>query len=225
MENREQQILSEIRKTADSLRKQLEYLESKVDELYQRLDPEYLDEISIELDILDEGPAAAVVKEIPMVIVPEAVADVQEEHPADDDDLPADDDIPAAVLSAEDDLPADDVEVPGVFEQPVPEVVKPAAERKLPVIDAMAGKQAWRSDMPGSPVNDVRSAIALNDRLLFINYLFDEDPLAFQNAIQKVNTMTTLDQVVEYVTSTYPQWDLDSEIVYRFMMAVRRRVK
>jgi hypothetical protein len=37
--------------------------------------------------------------------------------------------------------------------------------------------------------------------------------------------MTTLDQVVDYVKTEFPEWDLNSELVYRFMMAVRRRVK
>ena len=37
--------------------------------------------------------------------------------------------------------------------------------------------------------------------------------------------MTDLDQVVEFVTVEFPMWDLSSELVYRFMMAVRRKVK
>ena len=89
----------------------------------------------------------------------------------------------------------------------------------------VAEMQAWRTDMPGTPVKDVRSAISLNDRIIFINYLFGEDPLAFQNAITQINTMTSLDQVVDYVKAEFPEWDLNSELVYRFMMAVRRRVK
>jgi hypothetical protein len=89
----------------------------------------------------------------------------------------------------------------------------------------VAEMQAWRTDMPGTPVKDVRSAISLNDRIIFINYLFGEDPLTFQNTITQINTMTTLDQVVDYVKTEFPEWDLNSELVYRFMMAVRRRVK
>ena len=89
----------------------------------------------------------------------------------------------------------------------------------------VAEMQAWRTDMPGTPVKDVRSAISLNDRIIFINYLFGEDPLAFQNAITHINTLDTLDQAIEYVKTEHPSWDLNSELVYRFMMAVRRRVK
>ena len=65
----------------------------------------------------------------------------------------------------------------------------------------------------------------LNDRIIFINYLFKEDPMAFQESLTKINQMESLDQVVEYVCADFPEWDLNSEVVYRFMMAVRRKVR
>jgi hypothetical protein len=37
--------------------------------------------------------------------------------------------------------------------------------------------------------------------------------------------MTALDQVVDMLRNEHPEWDFSSELVYRFMMAVRRRVK
>ena len=33
------------------------------------------------------------------------------------------------------------------------------------------------------------------------------------------------EEAVDYLSQTHPDWDFDSELVYRFMMAVRRRVK
>ena len=122
----------------------------------------------------------------------------------------------------------DDDDLPGIFDQPVPvyEAAQTSPKVKPTVAEVMVAEmQAWRTDMPGTPVKDVRSAISLNDRIIFINYLFNEDPLAFQNAITQINTMATLDQVVEYVREQFPSWDMGSELVYRFMMGVRRRVK
>ena len=79
--------------------------------------------------------------------------------------------------------------------------------------------------MPGSPVRDIRSAISLNDRILFINTLFNEDPATFQNVVNAINGMNSLKEVADYINSEFPQWDMDSETVYRFMMAARRRVR
>ena len=93
----------------------------------------------------------------------------------------------------------------------------------MPVIDAMIAKQPWRTDMPGSPVRDIRSAIALNDRILFINYLFGEDPMAFQDMLTQLNAMSSFDEAAAHVIATHPEWNLESDTVYRFMMALRRR--
>lgn len=219
MENREQQILSEIKSMMASIRLQLEQLDAKMAELQQSVDPEGIEAEPIDID-LDETVAPEVVAEpveqsidfvddLPVVETPVVETPVVEtpvvESPAveeDDDDLP-------------------------FFTEPEQVTVHAAANTVVRpvVIDAMTARQAWRTDMPGAPVKDIRSAISLNDRVIFINYLFNEDPMAFQEALTKINQMESLDQVVEFALTSHPEWDMDSEVVYRFMMAVRRRVK
>ena len=93
------------------------------------------------------------------------------------------------------------------------------------VMDVMAEKQAWRTDRPGSQVKNVISAISLNDRVLLINVLFKEDPILFQNTISAFNNMTSLDEAIAYINANFPDWDLNSEPVYRLMMAVRRKLR
>ena len=110
-----------------------------------------------------------------------------------------------------------------VCETPAEEPAKPVV--KEAIIDAMTEKQAWRTDMPGTQVKDVRLAISLHERVLFINHLFSEDPMAFQATVNKVNASASLDEVVDYVKETFPQWNLESDLVYRFMMAVRRKIR
>ena len=109
--------------------------------------------------------------------------------------------------------------------EPAVEAVMDAVEQKVAVIDSMTDRQAWRTDMPGSPVRDIRSAISLNDRILFINSLFAQDPMAFQETLTRINQMESLDEVVAYVVAERPDWNLESETVYRFMMAVRRKIQ
>ena len=92
-------------------------------------------------------------------------------------------------------------------------------------MDVMAEKQAWRTDRPGSQVKNVISAISLNDRVLLINVLFKEDPILFQNTISAFNGMTTLDDAISYIRTNFPDWDMNSEPVYRLMMAVRRKLR
>jgi len=264
MENREQQILSEIKSMMASIRSQLERLDAKMAELQQVVDPEEFDMAPIDIDI-DEAvqvePVQIVeVQEIPMEVeepvnepveesvvepvevsveepveeVVEEVAELSEEPETDEAepeteeevDEEVDDDLPFADVPVQEE--DDDDDLPGVFdlpEEPVTLAAKAADEAKPILNEVMAADCAWRKDMPGSPVRDIRSAISLNDRVIFINLLFKEDAQTFVDTLAKINTMETLDQAVEYICTAFPSWDLNSDLVYRFMMAVRRKVK
>ena len=105
------------------------------------------------------------------------------------------------------------------------EAEAPAEPVSPTVKDRLSEKEAWRKDMPGQPVKDVRSAVSLNDRALFIHTIFREDPLLFSRTVTEINAMDTLEQVVDYLSANFPEWDMDSDLVYRFMMAVRRKVR
>ena len=93
------------------------------------------------------------------------------------------------------------------------------------VMDVVGQKLAWKTAMPGTPVKNVISAISLNDRVLFINTLFKEDPSLFQQTISAFNGMESISEAVSYVIANFPDWNLNSEVVYRLMMAVRRKLK
>ena len=98
------------------------------------------------------------------------------------------------------------------------------AKADTAVMDVMAEKQAWRTDRPGMPVRNIISAISLNDRVYLINTLFGEDPLLFQETISKFNAMGSLSEALAYIGENHPDWDMNSEPVYRLMMAVRRKL-
>ena len=231
MENKEQQILSEIKSMMASIRVQLERLDAKMAELQQVVDPEEFEAESIDLEIDEPLVAEQVVEEmvqeqeIPLAEEVEAAEEPAEEPVEEVVEAEAEvEDLPEEDLPVEE-APVDDL--PFFDEEPAPVTVAEKAESvaKPTVNDAMAAQQAWRKDMPGSQVRDIRSAISLNDRIIFINYLFKEDPMAFQESLTKINQMESLDQVAEYVCTDFPEWDLNSEVVYRFMMAVRRKVR
>ncbi len=93
------------------------------------------------------------------------------------------------------------------------------------IADQKYRNEAWRKDIPGPEVKDVRSAISLNDRVMFISTLFRDDSMLFQDVINKINALTTLEKAVQYLKENFPEWDMDSELVYRFMMSVRRKIR
>ena len=240
------QILSEIREALDVISGKMAEVELQLAELEGFMDVEEpaAEELAEESPVAEEPVAAQPVVETPAVEEPVAEVPVFEEpaveppvvdQPVVDqpvveepidvvlDDI-SDSDILAGLSEPEPlsspllDPPAPAVSSPVSI--PVAESVKP----KQAVIDVMADKCAWRTDIPGSPVRNIISGISLNDRILFINSLFKGDAQAFQATIALFNTYETLDQAEEFIRSNYPGWNLDSEIVYRFMMAVRRKL-
>ena len=262
MENREQQILSEIKSMMSSIRIQLELLDAKMAELQQVVDPDDVSAMPIDLEILEdevlpvqddvvveddlpfveELVAEEVAVEEPVVEEPVVEEPVAEEPVAEEPEIEepvVEEEIAQEPEIEEPEIEEPVVEVPVVeeaaeeddddlplFAEPKPlfEAAIESPKAKKAVIDVMTDKEAWRTDMVGTPVRDLLSAISLNDRVQFINVLFKGDPVVFQQTRAKINAMTSLDEVVDYVTSTF-DWDMGSQVVYRFMMAVRRKVQ
>ena len=242
MENREQQILSEIKAMMASIRVQLEKLDDKMAELQQVVDPECVAAAPIDLDIAEdllvEAVPEVIVQEIPMEHsepeVAEPVTEPVAEPVAEPVSVPVletmtepvEEVVAEPVIDQEEDLPAAEEDDLPLFSEPTPlfEAAQASPKAKKAVLDVMEDKQAWRTDMPGAPVRDLLSAISLNDRVQFINTLFKGDPSLFQQTRAKINLMTSLDQVIEFITANF-DWDLNSQVVYRFMMAVRRKIQ
>ena len=249
MENRQQQILAEIQELMSSVRSQLEKLDAKMQEFQQYADPQgdALAPIDIEIDdtylgeevVVETGFDFADVQEPESLEIQEIVPESEPEPEPEPEPVPEPvpepepepEPVPVPVVEAEPaPLPevfpeSDDDDLP-LFAEPesIFEAAQKSPKARKAVLDVMEDKQAWRTDMPGAPVKDILSAISLNDRVQFINVLFNEDPALFQQTRSMINTMETLDQAVEYITSTF-DWDMSSQVVYRFMMAVRRKVR
>ena len=180
-----------------------------------------------ELVVAEPEPVA------PAVILSEA-KDLPESQdlPVDEPEEPIDiapvDDTPIDIsISDVEDMPDD----AGLNSTAAPEeVFEPrkaildTAKADTAVMDIMAEKQAWRTDRPGMPVKNIISAISLNDRVLLINVLFGEDPMLFQETIAKFNAMGSLSEALAFISENHPDWDMNSEPVYRLMMAVRRKL-
>jgi hypothetical protein len=197
----------------------------------QETEPEAVVEIAEEpvaeetpVPVVDVEPEVEIepVVEVEPELVPEPEPEMEEEPVVElepvEEIVPLPEVFPEPEVDDDDDLP--------LFAEPesIFEAAQKSPKARKAVLDVMEDKQAWRTDIPGAPVKDILSAISLNDRVQFINVLFNGDPGLFQQARAQINAMETLDQAVEYITSTY-NWDMGSQVVYRFMMAVRRKVR
>lgn len=201
-------------------------------------------------DVFAENAGENVGESVPDDI-PEAESEAEPEAEQEPEDLP--EAVPGQEIQAEPETEAEPEQVAGTEPEPKPEDLPEEdgfslfggmAEEEEPkarktkaqsehrqysghkvIADQKYGNEAWRKDMPGPEVKDVRSAISLNDRVMFISTLFRDDSMLFQDVINKINALTTLEKAVQYLKENFPEWDMDSELVYRFMMSVRRKIR
>lgn len=115
--------------------------------------------------------------------------------------------------------------IPEPVEEPVVEPVEtPEAPKPTPVPRPETERLPWRLDKPGMSVKNLRSGISLYDRALFIGTLFKEDYALYDKTISELNALSSLDEAVDYLLERFPDWNLKSDIVYNFMMAVRKKL-
>lgn len=189
-------------------------------------------------DSEENGEVAEHIELVHEDFLPEISEAVQEETAP---EANAGTEIPAASETAVgEDLPAAEEDAPEsvfgeLWGESKPAAAKKPASRTLndvnaarvhkAVIDSRPDKPRWYTDIPGPEVKDVRSAISLNDRVLFICSLFRDDSMLFQDVVNRINSFPTLEKAVEYLSGTFPEWDIYSDNVHRFMMAVRRKIR
>ena len=138
-------------------------------------------------------------------------------------------DLPAGDLPAED-LPVEEIPVEDIpVEIPAPSVPEPVPVPEAPakpekVLRTVEGNYPWQTAIPGMPVKNIRSAISLFDRALFINTLFKEDYALYDRTISDLNALSSLDEAVDYLLGHFPDWNLGSDVVYSFIMAIRKKL-
>ena len=74
------------------------------------------------------------------------------------------------------------------------------------------------------PIKDLKSAIGLNQKFLFMNDLFEGENEKFNDAVNKINSFNTLTEALAFVDSELASaWDKENSSVVNFMDLVERR--
>ena len=236
----QKELLAELERGLSELKEKIAVMEKLIAEYNgtETSDSEENGEVAEHIELVHEDFLPEISEAVQEETAPGIIA--VEEGPAESVLVESRPEIPAESETATGDLPAAEEEAPeSVFgelwgeskpapaKKPVPRTLNDvnAASVHKAVIDSRPDKPRWYTDIPGSEVKDVRSAISLNDRVLFICSLFRDDSMLFQDVVNRINSFPTLEKAVEYLSETFPEWDIYSDNVHRFMMAVRRKIR
>ena len=209
MENNRTEILRELEAELAALKEKVRAFEDKL-EAFRQLPEEDAPEAS---DFTDVEIGVSDLPEPEPLPVPDPV----EEPVLEPEPVPVPEPVEGPVLEQE------PVPVPEPVEGPEPEP-EPVPEPKPAVPRPETERLPWRLDKPGISVKNIRSGISLYDRALFIGTLFKEDYALYDKTIGELNALSTLDEAVDYLLERFPDWNLKSDIVYNFMMAIRKKL-
>lgn len=230
----QKELLAELERGLSELKEKIAVMEKLIAEYNgtETSDSEENGEVAEHIELVHEDFLPEISEAVQEETAPGIIA--VEEGPAESVPVESRPEIPAESETATGDLPAAEEDAPeSVFgelwgeSKPAPRTLNDvnAASVHKAVIDSRPDKPRWYTDIPGSEVKDVRSAISLNDRVLFICSLFRDDSMLFQDVVNRINSFPTLEKAVEYLSETFPEWDIYSDNVHRFMMAVRRKIR
>ena len=192
------EILDGLKDAIESLRRQISELETRVEAFSQALAEPEVEQAPEIVEETVEEPVAVDIE-----------ADIQME------DIPVDLEVGEAP-----------VEVTPLEENVFDFQDTPAAPRKdRKERKSSANGYKWRTDLPGVQVKNIRSGISLYDRALYINSLFGEDFALYDTTIGHLNELDSLDDAVEYLSAQFSDWDFGSEVVYSFMMSLRKKFR
>lgn len=240
MDNNRTEILAEIESRMQALREELGELENKVSELRKSVEAAEMCAAADETAPVDWSEVEVSVVETtqePFVVddMPEAEP-VEENFPetvlSPDDPADAEEELEVAVIESGEPEPAAAEPVAAEPAAPEPAAEAPASHEvaasepvvKQPVAAMPQKRYAWQTDLPGVPVKNIRSAISLYDRALFINTLFREDYALYDKTVGDLNAASSLEEAEKYLMTYFPDWNYGSEVVYGFMMAVRKKL-
>ena len=216
MDKSQKELLQDFQEEVIALKERIAALEARISALQAgeiQADDEVVDFTDIEIGV--EEPVGE----------PEPVAEPQ----------PVEEPLPEPVEEpvAEPEPVLESILEPEPAPQPAPEpepepepepAPAPAASAPSAPLEDETANLPWRKDKPGLSVKNIRSGISLLDRALFIGTLFKEDFALYDQTIADLNAMESLDEAVDYIRERFPSWNLKSDVVYHFMMSIRKKL-
>jgi hypothetical protein len=72
------------------------------------------------------------------------------------------------------------------------------------------------------PLQDISTAIGINEKFLFIKELFNDNAVLYQNTIDKLNNFANFNEAIQFIDEFF-EWDFDNEQVQKLLELVHRR--
>ncbi len=106
------------------------------------------------------------------------------------------------------------------------EEVKNEPEPVLTINQRISAQMAQKTDAALAPISDLKGAITLNDKLLFVSELFNGYSLAYSEAIEILNRFNNFEEAERFLNANYVvknNWASKSKTADKFYSFLKRR--
>lgn len=156
-----------------------------------------------------------------------------DEADLEEDDSPIDEPVSEEPLPEKPEPPAAEIEEkqPPKETPPEPQPAKEPVKQEIPTInERMSAQLAERNGMVEhinmQPISDLKAAINLNDKLLYVKDLFNGYSLAYSEAIEILNRFSSFEEADTFLKKNYVvknHWDSKPETTDKFYTILKRR--
>ena len=199
-----------------------EVIETQIEEVTEVEEPKAA-EVVVEAVVIEE-----VKEEIEEAIVVEEIVEVE---------IVAEPETVVEEVELVEEIVADEIEEAAEEIAPIQEEIKEESTPKAPVVtkvetkaeinDAMANTtQSLAEKLSAKSIKKLAESIALNERFLFANELFDGNMEAFKRALTELDHIASKEDAQRYIElqlKAENNWDMESETVINFVTLVERR--
>ena len=196
-------------------------------------EPEAIETQIEDVTEVEEPKAAEVVVEA--VVIEEVKEEIEEAIVV--EEIVAEPETVVEEVELVEEIVADEIEEAAEEIAPIQEEIKEESTPKPPVVtkvetkaeinDAMANTtQSLAEKLSAKSIKKLAESIALNERFLFANELFDGNMEAFKRALTELDHIASKEDAQRYIElqlKAENNWDMESETVINFVTLVERR--
>lgn len=138
---------------------------------------------------------------------------------------------PAPAVAKEEPAPVAEKPAPQPAPKPEPQQVKEPEKEEIQTLnERMSARFGERNGMAdqlhSQPITDLKAAINMNDKLLYVKDLFNGYSLAYSEAIEILNRFSSFDEADLFLKKNYTvknNWEGKTETTAKFYALLRRR--
>lgn len=114
-----------------------------------------------------------------------------------------------------------------LYDQPAAPVPQPKKPEQVKIFEEPAKKPENKpiENVASQKSNRLKDSLSINQKFMFTKILFKGDFEIFSEAIEKVDTLPSLNHALAHIGEYYPEWDRESEEYEEFIEVLERRFK